>query len=141
MKYAARSTVPMAARPSRRDILNGIASGFAGFGASTLLPTASLPAQNSPGGPRIIDIHRHFISPAFLKVLNAKQGRKVEGFTSFFPLAPWKDYSPARDIETKDRQGLAASLDSPASPGTWFGDRDEARGLAREMKEYGAKMA
>jgi predicted TIM-barrel fold metal-dependent hydrolase len=131
----------MAARPSRRDILNGIASGFAGFGASTLLPTASLPAQNSPDNPRIIDIHRHFISPAFLKVLNAKQGRKVEGFTSFFPLGPWKDYSPARDIETMDKQGLAASLVSTTSPGTWFGDRDETRGLAREMNEYGAKMA
>src|ERR1700722_721283 len=137
MKPPAQSTFPTAVGPSRRDILSGIASSLAGLGAGTLLSTTTLPAQTSPGGPRIIDIHRHFISPAFLKVLNAKQGRKVEGFTSFFPLGPWKDYSPARDIATMDKQGLAASLLSPPPPGPWFGDRDETRGLAREMNEYG----
>jgi 6-methylsalicylate decarboxylase len=117
---------------SRRDILTGIAT----LGAGALLP-----AQTPGDGPRIIDIHRHFISPAFLKVLNAKQGHKVDGFTNFFPLGPWKDYSPARDIETMDKQGLATSMISTTSPGTWFGNRDETRGLAREMNEYGAKMA
>jgi predicted TIM-barrel fold metal-dependent hydrolase len=30
---------------------------------------------------------------------------------------------------------------SVTSPGVYFGDRDEARALAREMNEYGAKMA
>ncbi len=97
--------------------------------------------QAQPANPRLIDIHRHFMSPAFLKVLNAKTGHKTEGFTGFFPLAPWKDYSPARDIETMDKQGIATSLVSTTSPGTWFGNRDETRGLAREMNEYGAKMA
>lgn len=89
----------------------------------------------------MIDVHRHFVSPAYLKVLNAKQGHKVEGFTGFFPLGPWNNYSPARDIETMDKQGIATAIVSTTSPGTWFGDRDETRGLAREMNEYGAKMA
>ena len=40
-----------------------------------------------------------------------------------------------------DKQGLASALVSTTSPGTWFGDRDETRGLVREMNEYGAKMA
>src|ERR1041385_5949041 len=124
-------------RQSRRDLL----AGFATLGAGALLSPRGLPGQTAPAAPRIIDIHRHFVSPAFLKVLNAKQGRKVDGFTSFFPLGPWKDYSPARDIETMDKQGLATSLVSTTSPGTWFGDKDETRGLAREMNEYGAKMA
>jgi 6-methylsalicylate decarboxylase len=115
---------------SRRDLLKGIAA----LGAGGLLHAQ---APN----PRLIDIHRHFISPAFLKVLNAKTGHKTPGFTGFFPLAPWKDYSPARDIETMDKQGIATSLVSTTSPGTWFGDKDETRGLAREMNEYGAKMA
>jgi predicted TIM-barrel fold metal-dependent hydrolase len=123
-------------QPSRRDLLTGLAT----LGATTLLSSASS-AQTPPANPRIIDIHRHFISPAFLKVLNAKQGHKVDGFTNFFPLGPWKDYSPARDIETMDKQGLATSFVSTTSPGTWFGNRDETRGLAREMNEYGAKMA
>src|ERR1700691_189452 len=123
--------------PSRRDILAGIA----GLGAGALLSSRQSPAQTPAAGPRLIDIHRHFVSPAYLTVLTAKQGHKVEGFTSFFPLGPWQNYSPARDIETMDKQGLATALVSTTSPGTWFGDRDETRGLAREMNEYGAKMA
>ena len=119
--------------PSRRDLLAGIAAG------ALLAPRLS--AQTPAAAPRLIDIHRHFVSPAYLKVLNAKQGHKVEGFTNFFPLGPWMNYSPARDIETMDKQGIATSLVSTTSPGTWFGDRDETRGLVREMNEYGAKMA
>jgi 6-methylsalicylate decarboxylase len=120
-------------QPTRRDLLTGIAA----LGASSLVSRA----QTSAASPRIIDIHRHFMSPAFLKVLNAKSGHKVDGFTNFFPLGQWKDYSPARDIETMDRQGLATAYVSTTSPGTWFGNRDETRGLAREMNEFGAKMA
>jgi predicted TIM-barrel fold metal-dependent hydrolase len=122
--------------PSRRELIAGIAA----LGAGALFSRKSN-AQTPAAGPRLIDIHRHFVSPAYLKVLNAKQGHKVEGFTSFFPLGPWQNYSPARDIETMDKQGVATALVSTTSPGTWFGDRDETRGLAREMNEYGAKMA
>ena len=77
----------------------------------------------------------------FSKTLTAKEGHKTEGFTSFFPLGLWKDYSPAKDIEAMDRDGVAISLISCTAPGVWFGDPDEARGLARELNEYGAKMA
>ena len=94
-----------------------------------------------PRRPRVIDCHHHFVSPAFLKALTAKEGHKVDGFTSFFPLGLWKNYSPAKDIETMDRDGVATSLISCTAPGVWFGDPDEARGLARELNEYGAKMA
>lgn len=119
---------------SRRRFVGGLAAG-------AVLSAGRLAAQPAANGPRIIDIHRHFVSPAYLKVLNGKQGKKVPGFTSFFPQGPWQNYSPARDIETMDKQGIATSVVSTTSPGTWFGDRDETRGLAREMNEYGAKMA
>jgi len=120
----------------RRDILTGLAA----LGAGALLPAIKSKAQ-APAGTRVIDCHHHFVSPAFLKVLTAKEGHKVQGFTSFFPLGLWKDYSPAKDIETMDRDGVATSLISCTAPGVWFGDPDEARGLARELNEYGAKMA
>lgn len=122
--------------PRRREILTGLAA----LGASALLPAIKSRAQ-TPAGTRVIDCHHHFVSPAFLKALTAKEGHKVVGFTSFFPLGLWKDYSPAKDIESMDRDGVATSLISCTAPGVWFGDPDEARGLARELNEYGAKMA
>jgi 6-methylsalicylate decarboxylase len=118
--------------PRRRDFLTGLAA----LGAGALLPARSH-AQTT----RVIDCHHHFVSPAFLKALTAKEGHKTEGFTSFFPLGLWKDYSPAKDIEIMDRDGVAAALISCTAPGVWFGNPDEARGLARELNEYGAKMA
>jgi len=118
--------------PRRRDFLTGLAA----LGAGALLPAGSS-AQTT----RVIDCHHHFVSPAFLKALTAKEGHKTEGFTSFFPLGLWKDYSPAKDIEVMDRDGVATSLISCTAPGVWFGNPDEARGLARELNEYGAKMA
>ena len=114
---------------SRREWLGGLAA----LGAGTWLR-----GQTAQG---IIDCHHHFVSPAFLKALTAKQGHKTPGFTSYFPLGLWQNYSPARDIELMDKQGVATAMISVTSPGVYFGDRDEARNLAREMNEYGAKMA
>jgi 6-methylsalicylate decarboxylase len=110
---------------------------FAAVGSASLFGAARLVAQ----GARVIDIHHHFLSPAFLKVLSAKEGHKVPGFTNYFPLGLWKNYSPAKDLETMDREGVATAMISITSPGVWFGDREESRQLAREMNEFGAKMA
>src|SRR5690242_14441380 len=103
---------------SRREILAGAAA----FGSSRWL----LGQSSAPG---IIDCHHHFVSPAYLKALTAKQGHKTPGFTSFFPLGVWQNYSPARDIELMDKQGVATAMISVTSPGVYFGDRDEARSL------------
>ncbi len=123
--------------PCRREILKGLAA----LGAGAWLPAKKSAAQTPAAAPRVIDCHHHFVSPAFLKTLTAKTGHKVDGFTSFFPLALWKDYSPAKDIEAMDRDGVARALISCTAPGVWFGDAEEARGLARELNEYGARMA
>jgi 6-methylsalicylate decarboxylase len=122
--------------PTRRDLAKGLAT----LGAGAWLASRQSRAQTT-SNTRVIDCHHHFVSPAFLKALTAKQGHKTEGFTSFFPLGLWKDYSPAKDIESMDRDGVALSLISCTAPGVWFGDPDEARTLARELNEYGAKMA
>ncbi len=121
-------------RASRRAFL----SALAGAGAS-VLSRGRLAAQAA--GARIIDCHHHFVSPAYLKTLMSKQGHQVPGLTHFFPLGVWNNYSPARDIELMDKQGVATAMLSVTSPGVYFGDKEEARGIAREMNEYGAKMA
>ena len=63
----------------------------------------------------------------------------MAGFTTWFALDRLKVYTPAKDIEDMDRDGVAASLLSCTSPGIWFGDPEESRRLAREMNEFGAK--
>ena len=40
-----------------------------------------------------------------------------------------------------DKAGVATGMLSCTSPGVWFGNPAETRGLAREMNEYGAKFA
>jgi predicted TIM-barrel fold metal-dependent hydrolase len=106
---------------------------LAALGATALLPTRALSRQPQSSAPRRIDIHQHFVSPSFLAFLGAKNAvSPVPGF------AAWKDFSPARAVETLDRVGVATAMLSITAPGVWFGDAPEARKLAREMNEYAA---
>ena len=98
-----------------------------------------LRAQAQKARPRAIDLHHHFVSPAYVKALAAKEGRHMAGYTTWFALDRLKDYTPARDIEDMDRDGVAASILSCTSPGVWFGKPEETRKLAREMNEFGAR--
>ena len=113
---------------SRRDFL--IASATAG--------ASHLDAQPRVGA-RAIDLHHHFVSPAYVKALAAKEGHHMAGYTTWFALDRLQVYTPAKDIEDMDRDGVAASILSSTSPGVWFGKPDEARALAREMNEFAAK--
>ncbi len=103
---------------------------LAAIGASSLFPARPYLAQ-APTAARRIDIHQHFVSPSFLATLGAKNAT-----TPVPGLAAWKDYSPARTVESLDRVGIATAMLSITAPGVWFGDTQEARKLAREMNEY-----
>lgn len=63
----------------------------------------------------------------------------MAGYTTWFALDRLKVYTPAKDIEDMDRQGVAGSVLSCTSPGIWFGTPEETRALAREMNEFGAR--
>ena len=115
----------MVVLPCRRDFLTALAAA----GAGSLLARHSA-AQTQP---RRVDIHQHFVSPAFLATLNAKNAS-----TPIPGLGAWKDFSPARAVETLDRVGVQTAMLSITAPGVWFGDAEEARKLAREMNEYAA---
>jgi 6-methylsalicylate decarboxylase len=125
-----------ASHPSRRNILTGLAA----LGAGALLPSTNLPAQSPDANARAIDCHHHFASPAYIKALTAKEGHHMHGFTTWFALNAWKDYSPARTVEIMDRDGVATSMVSCTTPGAWFGNPAETRDMCREMNEYGARM-
>jgi len=113
--------------PGRRRFLAALAAA----GASSLVPARVFSAQSPGGAARRIDMHQHFVSPAFLAALNAKN--KV---TPVAGLAAWKDFSPARAVEALDRVGIDTAMVSVTAPGVWFGDPQEARRLARELNEY-----
>ena len=116
-------------RTTRRQFIGTLTAG----GAGALLAGQVQAAQAQPAAARRIDIHQHFVSPSFLAFLGAKNAASpVPGF------AAWKDYSPARAVETLDRVGIATAMLSITAPGVWFGDAQEARRLAREMNEFAA---
>jgi predicted TIM-barrel fold metal-dependent hydrolase len=104
---------------------------LATLGAASLLPAQTLRSQ---GNSRRIDVHQHFVSPRFHAFLNAKNtpAAPIPG------IAAWRDYSPARAVEELDRVGIETAMLSITAPGVWFGDAEEARGLAREMNEIAA---
>jgi predicted TIM-barrel fold metal-dependent hydrolase len=134
---------PVGAGPgdaSRRRFLKGVAA----VGASALLPNsqASAQAQAPVGKARAIDCHHHFGSPAYAKALAPKVGHHVAGYgiTNPFDVKHWEEYSPANVVEYLDRQDVATAILSNTAPGVWFGDPEEARFLARDMNEFGARM-
>ena len=117
----------------RRDFL--AAAGVAGAAI------AGAPLLRGQGAnPRVIDCHHHFTAPGYIKALGAKQGQYRQGFTPYFNLGVLTSYSPAKDIELMDQEGVAACMLSCTTPGIWFGDPAESAALAREMNEFGAKM-
>lgn len=116
---------------SRRQFL----AGLAGLGAGLSLSGARSRAQAPAAGPRRIDFHHHFASPAWTALLKSKN----------ILAAPWPNWTPAKAIDAMDRAGTATSLISITTPGVWFGDRgfgtdEEARRLARETNDHGARI-
>src|ERR671910_450223 len=114
--------------PTRRVFLAQLAA-FSTFPALTGGTAAQAPSASRDR----LDVHQHFVSPAYLATLTAKNAiAPVPG------LANWKGWTPARAVESLDRVGIATAMISITAPGVWFGDAQEARKLAREMNEYGA---
>ena len=123
--------------PSRRSFLKSVAA----VGGSALLSSSQLSGQAPSGKARAIDVHHHFGSPGYAKALAAKTGHVANFMLPSAGMASrWKDYSPTKAIEDMDRQDLAAAVLSVTTPGIWFGDPEEARGLSRDMNEYAARM-
>jgi len=68
-----------------------------------------------------IDCHNHFGSPRLHQGADAKEGKHNAGFTTWFALQNWKNYSPAKVVEDMDKQGTQTCMLSATTPGAWFG--------------------
>jgi predicted TIM-barrel fold metal-dependent hydrolase len=85
-----------------------------------------------PHGP-LIDTHQHPI-PEFYK--RALAGIGITGSGENL----WAEWSLEQQLELMDQCGIAAAMQSIASPGCYFGDATFAERLARECNEGLARM-
>lgn len=83
-------------------------------------------------GP-LIDVHQHPIPDEYKRAL-ASIGIMGSGEN------PWADWSVDLQLELMERNGIAAAVNSVASPGCYFGDVGFAVRLAREVNEVAARM-
>jgi predicted TIM-barrel fold metal-dependent hydrolase len=89
--------------------------------------------MTSPTSGLLIDVHQHPI-PDYYKRALAGVGVMGSGEN------PWAEWSLDGQLELMDRLGIAAVVQSVASPGVYFGDAEFARRLARECNENAARM-
>src|SRR5262249_52147162 len=119
------------ANPARRKFLAG---GVAALGAGAIPAIGRMPPANAqvPAAKTPIDVHHHFIPQFHVDAMRAP-GRRAG--------APPPKWSPAASLDEMDKSGIATAILSIAQPGVWYGNNvEEARGLARQLNEYGAKM-
>ncbi len=101
----------------RRFLAGGIAA--LGLGA------VSKQAKAQPAKTRI-DVHHHMVPPAHAEFLAKKN----------MPSPKW---SLQMSLDDMDKSGIQTSVLSQIQPGTWFGDAEESRKMARIINEFGAK--
>lgn len=83
-------------------------------------------------GP-LIDTHQHPIPDHYKRAL-ASVGIHGSGEN------PWAEWSASVQLELMDKTGIAAAINSIASPGVYFGDLDFAVRLARECNDGSARL-
>src|SRR4051812_248118 len=89
---------------SRRDMVKAVTA----VGAAALVSGGRMLAQTPAINARAIDCHHHFASPAYLKVLAAKEGHLPRGASdnlTWIRDGKALPYSPAQDFEENSRQG------------------------------------
>jgi len=108
---------------ARRSFLSG---GLAALGLSAATTTFA-GAQPAPAKTRI-DIHHHYLPPAQLEAMAAS---RVGGMPK---------WTPQLSLDDMDKAGVETAVLSLVQPGVWFGDAEQARKLARDCNDYGARL-
>ncbi|HLH75512.1 MAG TPA: amidohydrolase family protein [Candidatus Binataceae bacterium] len=123
-------------RISRRQMLAGMAA----LGATALGAVGRARAQSAAAGTgaaqhgRIIDVHHHMLPPKYVKAVHQALSHETP------PIPRVMNWTPAHSLEEMDRNGVATAVISVSTPGVWFDNVGQARRLARECNEYGAKL-
>lgn len=102
---------------NRREFLKTVAA----VGATAMVPTAGLIAQENRGRAGRIDVHHHMIP-------------------RFQPSNNLRDWSPEMSLDTMGKFGIATAILSEVQIPEYLNDGSEkARTMARQLNEYGAK--
>src|SRR6266851_2799173 len=120
---------PFSTFVARRKVLAGLSA----LSAAAILPDGFLRTQATSATsvrPYRIDTHHHFSAPGFIAAIAARK-------TNQRPLEQW---TPSKSIEDMDKSGVATAMISTSEPSVWFGDNEEARKLARECNDLGARL-
>ena len=115
---------------SRRQFLTGLGAA----GAAAMLSAPAVRAQTTK---TLIDTHHHFYPPSYLA-----QEKEWEDVRKIPPYPGVFDWTPARDIEMMDKNGVRTTVVSLAStPGLWFdAGADNAAKTARVCQDFAAEM-
>ena len=108
----------------RRTFLGGMAA----LGATALLPMESLAAQKRSPRTGRVNVHHHLTAPAYVKFL---EDNKVRNFPN---------KTIAESLEDMEKAGVTTAFASTIGPGFWFGNAADARRIAREINEFGARQ-
>src|SRR5262245_9435615 len=115
--------------PARRSFLAGAA--VLGLGTVPAIGCPRPAAAQTSAAKTRIDVNHHFTPPYHVDAMTGQSRRAP----------PPPKWSPALSLEDMDKSGIATAILSVAPPGVWYGnDVEEARGLARQLNEYGARL-
>ena len=123
-------------RAARRSFLSGsIACAGASLAATPRVFAQAQPAAAPAPKSARIDIHHHFMPPAYMKEENDRL--KFEHNLSANTLLSW---TPQKTLESMDEAGIQTAIASISTPGVWFGDVAAGRRLARSWNDYAAEQ-
>jgi predicted TIM-barrel fold metal-dependent hydrolase len=111
----------------RREFLRSLTATAAVLAAGLPAVTALAGAASSP---RRIDIHHHFVPPLF------EQSARERNLLN----PALNGHSVGRSIGEMDRNGVASAVLSIPSPGTWYGNVELARRIARDANDCAARL-
>lgn len=83
---------------------------------------------------KLVDTHHHIFPPKYAEECKDKILGPSKGFEHIL------SWTPEKDIEAMDQNGFDLAVASVSAPGVWFGDKAQAKRLARYCNEYAAEM-
>jgi 6-methylsalicylate decarboxylase len=113
---------------------------FVAYLSAMALGAMSAPAIIRPARAetrRLIDVHTHMAPPFYVQQNHAR----LAAISPDGAINPaWVEWSPQQSLDAMGDHGVEMSILSLSTPGVWFGNAEEARGMARRVNDYGAEL-